>query len=64
LVAQLEDAVFANRAEELLGLMQDLLPDFQAVAETPAQSAPLAGGAHNLPYDKTLATSVQSNKVA
>jgi FlaA1/EpsC-like NDP-sugar epimerase len=63
LVSQLEDAVFGNRTEELLGLMQELLPDFQAVVEKPSRSGPQGDGPHSLSYDKTPATPVQSNKV-
>jgi FlaA1/EpsC-like NDP-sugar epimerase len=60
LVSQLEDAVFGNRTEELLGLMQDLLPDFQVEPERPSQS--LVSGPHSLPFDQTPATPVQANK--
>ena len=33
MVAQLEDAVYGNRANDMLGLMRELLPDFQAPDE-------------------------------
>jgi hypothetical protein len=56
MVAQLEDAVYSNRADDLLGLMRDLLPDFRAVNDTPSRSGNPADGEISLPGDNVQVT--------
>ncbi len=44
MVSQLEDAVYGNRSEELVGLMRNLLPEFRAADDAPARLDHLADG--------------------
>jgi FlaA1/EpsC-like NDP-sugar epimerase len=57
MIAQLEDAVYGNRSEELVGLMRNLLPDFHAADDVPARSDNLAEGELSLRPDKIQMTS-------
>ncbi len=60
LIAQLEDTVYSNRTEGLLGLMRDLLPDFQAADDTPIRSGNAPEGELSLPGDDVQVTPARS----
>jgi FlaA1/EpsC-like NDP-sugar epimerase len=62
MVSQLEDAVYGNRSEELVGLMRNLLPEFRAADDAPAQLDHLVDGELNLRQDTIQVTSDQMLK--
>jgi FlaA1/EpsC-like NDP-sugar epimerase len=58
MIARLEDAVYGNRAEDLLSLMRDLLPDFRAADDTPTRSGNLTDEEIGSPGDNLPVTPV------
>jgi FlaA1/EpsC-like NDP-sugar epimerase len=59
MIARLEDAVFGNQASDLLGLMQDLLPDFRATADTPTRLSDSTDEELSLPANNIQVTPTQ-----
>jgi FlaA1/EpsC-like NDP-sugar epimerase len=64
LVAQLEDAVYSNRAEDLLGTLRDLLPDFGVADDSPNRLAHSPASETLSPGDNIPVKPVQPIKAA
>ena len=59
MIARLEDAVYGNQANDMLGLMRELLPDFQALDEAPVRSSNPPDGLTSVPANNVQVTPAQ-----
>lgn len=64
LVAQLEDAVYSNRAEDLAGMMRDLLPDFGVADDAPTRLDHSPAGERPTLGDNVSVNAAQTVKAA
>jgi FlaA1/EpsC-like NDP-sugar epimerase len=59
MIARLEDAVYGNQASDMLGLMRELLPDFQTLDEASARSSNPPDGLTSVPANNVQVTPAQ-----
>ena len=62
MIARLEDAVYGNQSDELLGLMRDLLPDFQTQDDAPLLAERPDGSELSLPKSDIQTTPPQTTR--